>query len=1634
MLDGRTLEDYYEVQRNEVEVLQSIYMEDFVDITDQTSAWNKKPSPKFELRLKSDVESDEPCCSLTIYVEMTPTYPMTAPNISFKDVQHVLASQIESLKVFIKDKVKELIGSEMIFDITDHIKEKLNEFQSTVNTNSLEDERLLRIQAEREKQEARDRNMAVRDETERRKRLEHQKNLIKTEMEKRHKNHESDIMNGVDNLYDEALLPPKSMIESGQAFVFDRLITAKLTNNITLKFKAVVNCLPAKPAGLLSFARQTIVKPYLTNDSRVSHLYTRDLALIEDQSLLLLTEIDLENKFFGTPQGKGEVRSLEAELESLTTMRHENLSSLYAYNIEPLDSKEMYFKIRILTEYSSSGTLRDLLDTIRYINLATARSWMLELISGLDYLHGAGLTHRAIRLSTVSFVKNSETDNIRVRLQHPTYGYRLVQMLTKHPNVNTMTDVPPLWTAWKAPELNGKSEPHSKTDIWDLGVLFVQLIAGSDVFTSCPGPRDFINTTTLDDSVEDFINAMLAEKSRKRLDALQLNATKFLRTNIDQINPNLLRTPASALDDWGSALVPTVSGGSNHSSKMRRSFTSNSRASFLGGNTAMLSRYATDFEESEFLGKGAFGEVVKARNRLDGRFYAIKKIRHSEDRLASILNEVLLLAKLNHQYVVRYYNTWVENYDYKTNNAIATDSEEEDESDEDDSFDKSDSFSFASSSRLESFSRPSINRTHALDFISNSFQDGPEIEFANESDVDDECDDSDSDTEPRLMRSAKIKNKVMCTLFIQMEYCENHSLHDLIKEGGLQESRDEYFRLFREILEALKHIHSQGIIHRDLKPQNIYIDQSKNIKVGDFGLAKNVHHALVEKLTKPEETSMMSGDLTSEVGTTLYVANEVLHGNGTYNEKVDMYSLGIIFFEMIYKLSTGMERVHVILGLRKPAIEFPSEFPTEKGLEKSLIRQLLSHNAELRPTAESLLNSGLLPVKEQDQIVKEALKSLADPSSPWQEQVRRTLFSQPYNLANDILFDKARRELTASNHLLNSLMLNEIVSVFKKHGSVETRDQPLLFPKSPLYSMHNVYQLLDNTGSVLQLAYDLTLPMARYLSKTRISLEKVYRVEYVYRPDGTTTSSEPAKFVEVDFDIITEDPADSPYHDAEAIKVVDEIIQLFPIFKPTSTSIVINHCGILDCIADFCGVDKAQRQLVMGVLSQVGFNKSLSTARNELRSQLKIPTTVLHDLGRFDFKLPLDQARKRVNKLMIDSVHLSKLEMYWKYLAKVLDYLKKFGVELLIYVSPLSSYNAAFYSGGIMFQAVKEDSPRSIIVAGGRYDSLIQYLSRPSGGRGHSQHAVGFNLACEQIFSAMRTYMKFDNSSKKSKSRNKYLRDSQTAIEWKPKRCDVLVTSLSTTDLWISSGLDTLKKLWLNNISADLLRNCHGVEDILTHASRDGANWIVLIKQQNTTSHSSKKKFKPLKLKNLEASVDIDVDETELLNALQTEIKERDNGISQVPASSSQDFYNTDNGSDESLSKNMAQSLTLNDQKVVFVSNNASRSVKSSIKKDKYSFESSARQASFGIMEHLSDAPIYALDMVKDEVLDMISITSLSQEQEWLRRVGGASSSTPRSFVANIYNALSKEASKGTKWIVLHCPKTGKSCICDLQR
>ncbi|XP_053159248.1 interferon-induced, double-stranded RNA-activated protein kinase isoform X2 [Hemicordylus capensis] len=177
-------------------------------------------------------------------------------------------------------------------------------------------------------------------------------------------------------------------------------------------------------------------------------------------------------------------------------------------------------------------------------------------------------------------------------------------------------------------------------------------------------------------------------------------------------------------------------------------------------------------------------------------------------------------------------------------------------------------------------------------------------------------------------------------LFICMEYCEKGTLKDWIDKKRAKEScEDDSSNKFQQIVEGVEYIHSQDLIHRDLKPENIFISGDDKIKIGDFGLVTpGVDDLLVER--------------TANKGTRSYMAPEQV--GSRYTKEVDIFPLGLIWFEMLNLFETGHERIQVWKNIRE--CQFPRTFIKNFPREQSLITKLLSIEPLERPSATELLN------------------------------------------------------------------------------------------------------------------------------------------------------------------------------------------------------------------------------------------------------------------------------------------------------------------------------------------------------------------------------------------------------------------------------------------------------------------------------------------------------------------------------------------------------------------------------------------------------------------------------------------------------------------------------------------------------
>ena len=186
-----------------------------------------------------------------------------------------------------------------------------------------------------------------------------------------------------------------------------------------------------------------------------------------------------------------------------------------------------------------------------------------------------------------------------------------------------------------------------------------------------------------------------------------------------------------------------------------------------------------------------------------------------------------------------------------------------------------------------------------------------------------------------------IANKPTKTLNIVTEYADGGDLSLEIKN-----QRKEYFKenqilnYFTQICLAIKHIHSKHIMHRDLKSQNIFLTKTKLVKLGDFGISKNLNCTWEKAKTM--------------IGTPYYLSPEIVN-NKQYTIKSDIWSLGVLLYEMMaLKMpfdanSLPMLTLKIIKGNYAPP---PQIYTSDL---RNLVSQLLNVDPNKRPTVDEIL-------------------------------------------------------------------------------------------------------------------------------------------------------------------------------------------------------------------------------------------------------------------------------------------------------------------------------------------------------------------------------------------------------------------------------------------------------------------------------------------------------------------------------------------------------------------------------------------------------------------------------------------------------------------------------------------------------
>jgi len=225
--------------------------------------------------------------------------------------------------------------------------------------------------------------------------------------------------------------------------------------------------------------------------------------------------------------------------------------------------------------------------------------------------------------------------------------------------------------------------------------------------------------------------------------------------------------------------------------------------------------------------------------------------------------------------------------------------------------------------------------------------------------------------------------------WVVMEYVSGKSLNHVLEQHPHGMPLDDVERWLTGLVEGLSFLHDRGIVHRDLKPANIFVEGG-TVKIGDVGLSKFISE------------SHRSAQ-TQSVGTVYYMAPEVAHGR--YGREVDIYSLGIILYEL---LTGRVPFVGESAGeiLMKHLSERPDLSPVPMRLRSVVAQSLEKDPLRRTPSAARLLEDFRKAVRGFDiprDIPEESFigQTVPDSSAPRREEPPRPQFGLKEQIARD---------------------------------------------------------------------------------------------------------------------------------------------------------------------------------------------------------------------------------------------------------------------------------------------------------------------------------------------------------------------------------------------------------------------------------------------------------------------------------------------------------------------------------------------------------------------------------------------------------------------------------------------------------
>lgn len=350
-------------------------------------------------------------------------------------------------------------------------------------------------------------------------------------------------------------------------------------------------------------------------------------------------------------------------------------------------------------------------------------------------------------------------------------------------------------------------------------------------------------------------------------------------------------------------------------------------------------------------------------------------------------------------------------------------------------------------------------------------------------------------------------------LYMVMEYLEGQSLAQLMcKEGRFSLART--MKIIGEIAQSLGEAHNAGVVHRDLKPENIYLvdvfGDPDFVKILDFGIARFQVPTLEPNIT---DTGLV-------FGTPQYMAPEQALPRTPVTPAADIYSLGIIMYEMLagrlpFEDESPLQVMMAHLNSPVPPLPTWCQVPPEL---KEMLNRMLSKNPEKRPSAKEIVDFCAymrLKASSKTTMIQESGSPKILQFNP-KGITPKKIYTDITNVRVELkerqtdepvipsVIDERREEedshLEQQNNIQNAKMsINPFIFIIFAIGLISA----LVFVVYLSGIKHNIHHLADATGSIMET--DILVGQ-----DIKIEIEKT-KEEEVFRETHETLTVKPKK-------------------------------------------------------------------------------------------------------------------------------------------------------------------------------------------------------------------------------------------------------------------------------------------------------------------------------------------------------------------------------------------------------------------------------------------------------------------------------------------------------------------------------------------